>query len=136
MTELVKGTVRYIQPHIPNFIRGKEARGELTDKMIESLPKQGIVYKGMPGDRDLTVMAEATFIYRRYDGKEKIYVASMDNNFIPNPIQIGSFLSGYMKHEGTDSTVRDELARKFGFIGDEPFALMGILRKEFPTAIF
>jgi len=136
LKELVKNTVRYIQPPIPGFIKGKDSRAELTDIMLRSLPITGIVYKGMPGDRDLTLMAEATFVYRRYDGKEKIYIASMDNNFKPNPRQIGSFLSGYMSYSGVDSTVRDKLAEKFGFIGEEPYELMNKLKAELPSAKF
>jgi hypothetical protein len=136
MKDIVKKTVKYIQPAIPKFIKGRDAREELTDEMIKSLPTMGVVYKGMPGDRDLTIMAEATFIYRKYGGKEKIYVVSMDNNFKPNPIQVGSYLSGYMKYLGYDSTVRDELAQKFGFIGEEPYKLMETLKADIPDAKF
>ncbi len=142
MKENVKGTFRYLQPSIPSFYKGKDARAELTDIMIQSLPVKGVIYKGMPGDRDLTIMAEATSIYRRYEGKEEVYIASMDNNFKPNPVQVGSYLSGYtkyLKHEDgkivLDSTIRDKLADKFGFIGEEPDKLMEILKTKFPNAI-
>lgn len=131
LKEIVKNTVRYIQPRIPGFVRGKQLRGELTDIMVESLPTEGVIYKGMPADRDLTIMAEATMIYRKHGGKEKVYVASMDNHFIPNKIQIGSFLSGHMKHlDEFDATVRDRLAEKFGFIGDDPLRILEFAERE------
>jgi hypothetical protein len=132
LREIVKTTVRYIQPKIPSFVRGKGFRGELTDIMVKSLPAKGIIYKGMPADRDLRIMSEATMIYRKYEGKEKVYVASKDNHFIPNRVQIGSYLSGHMKKlDELDSTVRDELAEKFGFIGDDPLKILECAEKEF-----
>ncbi|NVM31992.1 MAG: hypothetical protein HWN65_24340 [Candidatus Helarchaeota archaeon] len=131
LNEIVKTTVRYIQPKMPSFLRGKRLRGELTDIMVRSLPKKGIIYKGMPADRDLTIMSEATMIYRKYEGKEKVYVASTDNHFIPNRVQIGSFLSGHMKKlDELDSSVRDKLAKKFGFIGDDPLKILEHAEKE------
>jgi len=134
LKELVKNTVRYIQPRIPSFVRGKGFRGELTDLMVESLPAKGIIYKGIPADRDLTIMSEATFIHRKYKGKEKVYLASKDNHFIPNRVQIGSYLSGYMKKlDELDSTVRNKLAKKFGFIGDEPSKILEFAEKEIKT---
>jgi len=133
LQEIVTNTVRYIQPHIPSFIKGQEFREELEDVIVKSLPAKGIVYKGMPADRDLTIMAEATLIYRKYEGKEKVYVASMDNHFIPNKVQVGSFLSGHKRFlpDELDSTVRDRLAEKFGFIGDDPLEILKIAEKEF-----
>ena len=129
MKEIVKTTVRYIQPRIPSFIKGADLRGELTSIMLESLPGKAHIYKGMPEPRDLMIMAEATLIYRRYEGKEKVYVASMDKNFIPNRIQVGSYLSGYKKLlEERDSFVRDEVAKKFGFIGETPCEIMNIIK--------
>lgn len=128
MKEIVKTTVRYIQPHIPSFVKGVGLRGELTDKMVQSLPNKGVVYIGMPGPRDLKIMAEATMIYRRYNGKEEVYVVSVDNHFKPNRIQVGSYLSGHKKYlNELDSTVRNKLAEKFGFIGEEPDKIMEIL---------
>jgi len=130
LKEIVKNTVRYIQPKIPSFVRG-EFRGELTDMMVRSLPSKGIVYKGMPANRDLTIMSEATLLYRKYEGKEKVYVASVDSHFIPNRVQIGSYLSPHMKFlDEVDSTVRDKLAEKFGFIGDDPLKILGYAEKE------
>jgi hypothetical protein len=116
LKELVTKTVRYIQPSIPSFVHSKEVREELTDIIVKSLPTKGIVYKGMPADRDLTIMAEATFIYRKFKNKEKVYVASIDYHFIPNKVQVGSYLSGrkkYLENE-LDSKVRDKLAMQFG----------------------
>jgi len=132
LREMVKNTVRYIQPRIPSFIKGTEVRGELTDIMVESLPAKGVIYKGMPADRDLAIMSEATMIYRKYEGKERVYVASKDNHFIPNRVQIGSYLSGHMKYlNELDSTVRDKLAEKFGFIGDDPLKILEFAVKKF-----
>jgi len=132
LKELVTKTVRYIQPKIPSFVHSKTIREEVTDVIVKSLPSKGIVYKGMPADRDLTIMADATYIYRKFKGKEKLYVASIDYHFIPNRVQVGSYLSGYMKYlENTlDSTVRDELATKFGFIGEEPVKILEAAKQE------
>jgi hypothetical protein len=132
LNDLVMKTVRYIQPDIPSFIKSKEIREELTDVIVKSLPSKGIVYKGMPADRDLTIMAEATFICRKRKNEEKIYVASIDNHFIPNKVQVGSYLSGYKKYleNELDSTVRDRLAAKFGFIGDEPVKILEVAKQE------
>jgi len=132
LKELVTKTVRYIQPRIPSLVRAKEIREELTDVIVKSLPSKGVVYKGMPADRDLRIMAEATFIYRKYKSKEKIYVASIDYHFIPNRVQVGSYLSGYRKYleNELDSTVRDKLAMQFGFIGDEPIKILEVAKQE------
>jgi len=132
LKELVTHTVRYIQPPIPSFIHGKRDREELTDVIVQFLPSRGIVYKGIPADRDLTIMAEATFIYRKYKCKEQIYLASIDYHFIPNRIQIGSYLSGYKKflENKLDSGVRDKLAKQFGFVSDEPSKILEALEQE------
>lgn len=132
LKELVMTTVRYVQPHIPSFVKSREIREELTDVIVKSLPSKGIVYKGMPADRDLTIMAEAAFIHRKYKNKEKIYVASIDNHFIPNKVQVGSYLSGYKKYleNELDSTVRDKLTMQFGFIGDEPMKILETAKRE------
>ena len=132
LQELVTKTVRYLQPHIPAFVTGQGLREELTDVIVKSLPSKGVVYKGMPADRDLTIMAEATLIHRKYRCKKKIYVASMDHHFIPNKVQVGSFLSGYKKFlpDELDPTVRDKLATEFGFIGDDPLEVLKAAQKE------
>jgi hypothetical protein len=130
LLETSKHTLRFIQPNIPGFI-SSSLRTELTDRILESLPTKGVVYKGMPGDKDLTIMAEATLIYRKFEGKEKVYLASNDNHFKPNPIQIGSYNSSSMYYTGElDSTVRDKIAEKFGFISEEPAKLLTILQEE------
>lgn len=133
MQEIVKATLRYIQPRIPSFVREKALRDELTRIMVESLPSKGVIYKGMPSDRDLRIMAEATLIYRRFKGKEKVYVASVDNHFKPNPIQIGSYLDPSMRFTGElDPTIRDKLAKKFGFIGEDPQKILEIIKASYP----
>ena len=47
-------------------------------------------------------------------------------------MQVGSYLSGYKKFlpDTLDSTVRDRLAEKFGFIGDDPLEIRKIAEKE------
>jgi hypothetical protein len=133
LLETSKHTLRFIQPNVPGFISAS-LRNELTDRILESLPTKGVVYKGMPGDKDLTIMAEATLIYRKFEGKEKVYLASNDNHFKPNPIQIGSYNSSSMYYTGKlDSTVRDKIAGKFGFICEEPSKLLVILQEELKT---
>jgi hypothetical protein len=135
LKDLVTKTVRYIQPRIPSFLHSKEVREELTDVIVKSLPSKGIVYKGMPADRDLTIMAEAAFIYRKYKSKEKIFVASIDYHFIPNRVQVGSYLSGYKKYleNELDPTVRDKLALQFGFVSEEPTKILETARQEIST---
>jgi hypothetical protein len=131
MSEVVQGTMRYIQPSIPGFIRDGGLRDELTQLMVNSIPTRGVIYKGMPGDKDLTIMAEATLIHRKFRGKETIYVASMDNHFKPNPVQIGSFLSPNVRYTGElDSGIRDKVAEKFGFIGEDPTKILEIVERE------
>lgn len=130
LKEFVTHTVRYVQPHLPSFIKGQETREELTDVIVQTLPVKGIVYKGMPAERDLRIMSEATIFYRKYNRQEEIYVGSTDQHFIPNKIQVGSYLSGYKKYlEELDSTVRDKLAEKFGFIGEDPLKIVDIIHK-------
>lgn len=89
----------------------------------------------MPAERDLRIMSEATLLYRKYNGEEDIFIASTDYHFIPNKIQVGSFLSGYKKYlDGElDSTVRDKLAKEFGFIGEDPLKICEIVKKNFAS---
>jgi len=131
MIRVTAGTLRYIQPEIPGLVKDPELRDELTRIIVKSLPSKGTIYKGMPGDKDLTIMAEATMIYRKFHAQETIYVASVDNHFKPNPVQIGSYLSPSVTYTGElDSTVRDELANKFGFIGEDPKEIIKLMENE------
>lgn len=131
MKSITANTQRYIQPRIPGFIKDDDLRDELTKKIVEALPSKGTIYKGMPGEKDLTIMAEAVIIARKYYGKETVYVASVDNHFKPNPVQVGSFFSPSVMYTGEiDSTVRDRLANKFGFIGDDPREIVALMEKE------
>ena len=130
--EIVPYTVRYIQPSIPRFIKG-DFRDELTDIMVEALPSKGTIYKGIPDPRDYVIMAEATMIYRKYGGKEQIYVASKDNHFKPNPVQIGSYLGKPKFLMQLDATVRDKVAEKFGFIGEDPRQLVEIINTKYKS---
>jgi hypothetical protein len=130
LRDVSKNTLRYIQPSIPSFI-DKPLRDELTEKIIQSLPSKGVIYKGMPGDKDLRIMAEATMIYRKFNRKEAVYVASLDNHFKPNPVQIFSWNDSSMHFTGElDSAVRDRIAEKFGFIGEDPDRILPILLKQ------
>jgi hypothetical protein len=120
LKEISKNTLRFIQPSIPSFI-GKSLRDELTDKIVQSLPTKGVIYKGM---------AEAAMIYKKYNQKETIYVASVDNHFKPNPIQIGSWNDRSMHFTGElDSTIRDKITKKFGFISEDPDKIVPLLSK-------
>lgn len=128
---IVPTTFRFKQPHMPSFIRGESERMELGELMLESLPIHGTVYKGMPEDRDLMIMAEATFLARKYK-EEKIFVTSLDNHFKPNPVQIYSYTSPTRRFSGeVDSTVRDELEKNFGFRGDYPTEIYKELEREY-----
>jgi len=131
LEETIKDTVRYIQPSIPRFIRGP-LRDELTGKMLEALPSKGIIYKGPPRPKDYVIMAEAAMICRRYEGKEEVFVASKDNHFKPNPIRVGSYLSPKSRIlNEVDTTIRDRIAKKFGFIGEDPIQVTEILMKKY-----
>lgn len=131
LVETVKGTMRFIQPIIPRFI-GKSLRNELTTAIVQSLPSKGVVYKGMPEEKDLTIMAEATLIYRKFLGKMKVYVASVDNHFKPNPVRVAYF-QRQMRYTGDiDSTVRDKIANKFGFMGEDPKQILYLVMQEIP----
>ena len=132
--KILPTTVRYIQPSIPKFIKGASFRDELTDIMVEALPSKGTIYKGIPDPRDYVIMAEATMIFRKYGGKEQIYVASKDNHFIPNHVQVGSYLSGRSKIlSQLDATVRDKVAEKFGFIGEDPERVADLISAKYKT---
>jgi hypothetical protein len=97
--------------------------------MYESLPSKGIIYKGMPGIRDLTIMAEATLIKRTKAQNEPLYLATVDKHFKPNPVQIGSYLSPDVTYTGElDSTVRDQLFKNFGFFGEDPHKILELLK--------
>jgi len=104
----------------------------VNDIMVKALPSKGIIYKSIPDPRDYVIMAEATMIYRKYGGKEQIYVASKGNHFKPNPVQVGSYLSGKSKIlPQVDATVRDKVAEKFGFIGEDPRQVVQIINAKY-----
>lgn len=131
LKEITAHTLRYIKPEIPGFIKDSGLRDELTKIMVKSLPSKGTIYKGMPGDKDLTIMAEAALIYKKFGGKETIYVASVDNHFKPNPVQVGSILSPSVMYTGElDTTIRDKLSNMFSFIGEDPQEIVKIMEKE------
>lgn len=132
LKELVKKTLRYLQPRrVPRrVVKSKALREELKQIMYDSLPSKGIIYKGMPGDRDLIIMAEATLIKRTKSEDELFYIASVDNHYKPNPVQVGSFLSKSMTFTGElDGYVRDQLSEKFGFIGEDPEKIIALIKK-------
>jgi len=130
LKEIAKNTLRFIHPQISRVVRGKDFRAELIKIMIDSLPEKGIVYKGMPEDRDIIIMAEATLLKRKDEDEEPFYVASKDNHFKPNPIQVFSYRSRDMMFlDELDSTIRDMLHEKFGFIGEDPQEINRILQE-------
>ena len=130
LKEIVKNTLRFLHPQISRVVRGRSFRIELIKKMIASLPEKGIVYKGMPEERDITIMAEATLLKRNYEDEEPFYVASLDKHFKPNSIQVFSYRSRDMMFTGElDPTIRDKLHEKFGFIGEDPQEINRILQE-------
>lgn len=73
--------------------------------------------------------------FSMYACKEKVYVASVDNHFKPNPVQIGSYLNSSMHYTGElDPTIRDKLAAKFGFIGEDPQKILEIIKQTHMTS--
>jgi len=130
LKELVKNTLRFIHPQISRVVRGKEFREELIRNVVKALPEKGIIYKGMPEERDLTIMAEATILKMQQKDEEPFYVASFDNHFKPNPIQIYSYLSPDMMFlDEFDATIRDRLREEFGFIGENPSIITELLNE-------
>lgn len=127
--KIIVNTSRYIQPLVPSFI-GRSLRNELITKIAKSLPRKAVIYKGMPEPKDLVIMAEATLIFRNYDGRVKVYVASLDNHFKPNPVHI-AYVGGSKRFAGTiDSTIRDSIASQFGFIGEDPKQILYLVTQE------
>ena len=79
-------------------------------------------------------MAEATLFFRKFDGKTKVYIASLDNHFKPNPVRI-AYVGGSKRYTGKfDSTIRDLLASQFGFIGEDPRQLLYLVTQELQTS--
>jgi len=136
MKNIVKQTIRYIQPRrVPGrIIRDWGLREEIKEIMLDSLPDKGVIYKGMPGERDLTIMAEATLLSREDPDEDSFYVASCDNHFKPNPVQIGSYFSESVRYTGElDSTIRDALVEEFGFISEDPNVIVQIFQESIQT---
>lgn len=75
--------------------------------------------------KDKIIMAESVFI-RRLHKLKKVFLASLDYHFIPNPTQIETFKSPlYLRdYEKMDSGMRDLLLKEFGFFGDRPKELI------------
>jgi hypothetical protein len=76
-------------------------------------------------------MAEAIYLKRFYK-KNGVYLASLDYDFIPNPIQIETYKSPFyeMNYDKLDSGMRDALHKKFGFYSDLPKNIIAILDKK------
>jgi hypothetical protein len=129
---IVPSTLRYVQPRIPPLVKDPTLRNDLADIMFETIPATGKIYKGFPEESDLVIMAEATFINRKFRYKEKVYVVSLDAHFIPNLVQVGSFLTGRVKlSRKLDPTVRDDVARRFGFTGEHPNIMVDVLKQTY-----
>jgi hypothetical protein len=129
LKSIIINTIRFIHPQISRVVKGKDFRIELIQKMVTALPEKGTIYKGMPEERDMTIMAEATLLKRKYANDGELYVASLDNHFKPNPIQVYSYLSPDMMFMGLDSKIRDLLRDKFGFIGEDPQQITQIIQE-------
>jgi hypothetical protein len=129
LRKIIVNTSRYVQPLVPQFI-ARSLRNQLITKIAQSLPRKAVIYKGMPEGKDTVIMAEATLIFRKYDGKAKVYIASLDNHFKPNPVLI-AYVGGSKRYAGRmDSTIRDSLASKFGFIGEDPRQVLYLVTQE------
>jgi len=131
---IVSDTKRYRpEPRLTRVIKSRSLRRLLKRRMSEGLPKKGgIIYPGMPTFIKIIIMTEATMLYRELKGAEEVYIASCDNHFKPNLVQIGSYLSPQMFFTGElDSTIRDKLASKFGFIGEDPDLILPLLKAEY-----
>jgi hypothetical protein len=125
----IVNTSRYIQPFVPRFL-GKGLSNQLITRIAQSLPRKAVIYKGMPEDKDLVIMAEATLLFRKYESKFKVYVASLDNHFKPNPVLV-AYVGGSKRYLGkVDSTIRDLLANEFGFIGEDPRQVLYLVTQE------
>jgi hypothetical protein len=130
--KVVPRTQRYVQPRIPSLVKDSALRNELTDIIVKTIPAHGVIYKGFPEERDLAIMAEATLIFRKYRRREKTLVASRDYHFIPSPVQVGSFLAGAPRFTGElDSTVRDDVANRFGFVSEHPKKIIEELKTNY-----
>jgi hypothetical protein len=128
--QLIANTSRYIQPRMPRSrFMSISLKNELIRKIAKSLPRKATIYKGMPEEKDLIIMAEATLIFRKFEGKTQVYIASLDNHFKPNPVLV-LYIGGSKEFMGWDSTVRDKLAQEFGFIGEEPKQMLYLVTQE------
>lgn len=128
-------TVRYIPvPGVLKRMRGTlNGKREIILEIIKNFSSGNkILYlHGEPYDKDKKIMTEATYLCRDYNDRKKVYIASLDYHFIPNPIQIESFKSPLymMDYERVDSSMRDMLMENFGFFSDRPKELLLILSK-------
>jgi hypothetical protein len=121
-------TVRYLKPSIPFLVKNRSDRMEIARNIVNGMTGSYNIYPGMPGSRDLTIMAEAHMIALRFQLKEMIYVVSNDKHFIPNPVIIESYLSPYHQSTGKlDSTVRDAICKQFGFVGEHPREIIKLI---------
>jgi hypothetical protein len=134
--ENVPKTFKYVKPTMPSKLPGpisskREILDAMAHELLNSLPVKGIIYRGFPEPKDITLMAEATYLYRSSQTKEKVYIASLDNHFKPNPIQVTHDLTDRLVFSGkVDSTIRDMLEEKFGFRGDFPGEIIKELTKK------
>ena len=88
----------------------------------------------MPEDKDLVIMAEATLLFRKFEEKFKVYIASLDNHFKPNPVLV-AYIGGSKRYLGrVDPTIRDLLATEFGFIGEDPRQVLYLVTQEIDKA--
>lgn len=93
--KVIPKTIKYIPiPRILKKMHGDvSGKIEIIEKIKDGLSSDKIIYiRGEPKQKDKRLMAETVYI-RRVKGKDKVFLASFDYHFIPNPTQIDSFKS-------------------------------------------
>jgi len=131
--DIIGKTERYRTPqHVPKIIsKGGFVKFLKKATAISGLSRKYIYIGGAPRDNDLRLMAEAAFIYRKSKRIEEVYVASLDNHFVPNRIFIYHPDSPNREFTGSYcSGVRDNVKKVFGFIGERPNIITSILKEQ------
>lgn len=133
--KIMPNTVRYFNaPSVIKKMKGSiDGKKEILSKSLDSIPfGDKILYlKGEPLEKDKRIMAEAIYISRNNNDGKRVYLASLDYHFIPNPIQIESRLSELCtkSYDHLDSRMRDLFEKNFNFFGDKPKELLLIFSK-------
>lgn len=128
-------TVRYFNaPSIIKNMKGSiDGKKDILSEMLESgsFGDKILCLTGEPKEKDKRIMAEATYISRNYSDGKRVYLASLDYHFIPNPIQVESFLSrlSTTDYKHLDNRMRNLLEKNFNFFGDRPKELLVIFSR-------